>query len=639
MEKIARRGASLLRRPLCSTLACTRYGASFVRQRLPFSSCSSGLGEHPPPPVTRKLAVPFGLPDTPCRTRFAPSPTGYLHLGSLRTALLNYLLARATGGQFVLRIEDTDQTRRVADAEEKLYEDLEWVGLSWDEGPDIGGPYGPYRQSERLPLYKEHAEKLLREGKAYRCFCSPEALEQHKMAAHEAGRPTVYPGTCRHISPEESDDRAHNGEQFAIRFKSSDTPPSVQDIIFNRFRKEFPEEDYVIMKRDGFPTYHFASVVDDRHMKITHVIRGAEWLISTPKHVDLYNAFGWEPPQFAHLGLLVDERRQKLSKRENSANVAWYREQLVLPSALLNYSVSLGTRYHSIGGSDIMSLQEMIDNFSFKISRGNIKAARSKLAYFQARHVERLAEAEDRTVAAPLIKTYIVDPIKSQIEAVQKAKNKGRAMAPYGLKTVNLGRKLPTLGLLDERFHKDLIEALRFFTPGSELPKERLEESMVRLRYFFWEIPEGVLDYTLRKGPAEPFIPVNEPGKVGEALAYVTEKICAVHESDWNRHVLGRLVQLIQSQNREWWDQRFSRPDKRLDDTDDIRTLLYKTIRWALQAMERGPPVPRIMEILGREQTLRRLEVAQHVAGKLAAEMDSTAATQPLPPFAVKAQT
>jgi glutamyl-tRNA synthetase len=201
------------------------------------------------------------------------------------------------------------------------------------------------------------------EGKAYRCFCSPEALEEHKRAAHESGQPTLYPGTCRNISPDESGDRAANGQQFAIRFKSPETPTRIQDIVYSRFQKKDPEDDYIIMKRDGFPTYHFANVVDDRHMNITHVIRGAEWLISTPKHVDLYNAFGWEPPKFAHLGLLVDLKRQKLSKRDKSTNMSYYKNGLVLPDALLNFSALLGWRGKGPQG-DVMNLQEMVDNVS-----------------------------------------------------------------------------------------------------------------------------------------------------------------------------------------------------------------------------------------------------------------------------------
>lgn len=215
------------------------------------------------------------LPKTPARTRFAPSPTGYLHLGSLRTALFNYLLAQATGGQFILRLEDTDQSRLVSDAEQVLYDDLRWAGLHWDEGPDKGGPFGPYRQSERLDLYKQHATALLESGRAFRCFCTKEQNDLNVAQAAAGGGAAHYPGTCTHVELGESDSRAANGEPHAIRFKSAEQPVSANDIVYGIYRKAEREDSFIIMKSDGFPTYHFANVVDDHLMEITHVIRGA----------------------------------------------------------------------------------------------------------------------------------------------------------------------------------------------------------------------------------------------------------------------------------------------------------------------------------------------------------------------------
>lgn len=214
--------------------------------------------------------------EQPIRARFAPSPTGYIHLGSLRTALFNSITANATkGGSFILRIEDTDQNRLVADAEDRLLEDLKWAGLHWHEGPDCGGPHGPYRQSERLPIYKEHVEKLLDSGHAYRCFCTSEQLELQKQKLHEAGQPTIYPGTCRSIDSQTSVQRAKNGESHVVRFKSDTSArPKLRDAIYGPFQKKDAEEDFILVKTDGFPTYHFANVVDDHLMKITHVIRG-----------------------------------------------------------------------------------------------------------------------------------------------------------------------------------------------------------------------------------------------------------------------------------------------------------------------------------------------------------------------------
>lgn len=217
----------------------------------------------------------WALPKTPARTRFAPSPTGYLHLGSLRTALYNYLLAQATGGQFIIRLEDTDQARLVSDAEQVLYDDLRWAGLHWDEGPDKGGPFGPYKQSERLNLYTEHAQSLLESGHAFRCFCSKEDLEFNLQQATASGGAAHYPGTCTHIEKGESDRRAANGEPHVVRFKSAEKPVAALDLVYGNYKKAEQEDNFIIMKSDGFPTYHFANVVDDHFMKITHVIRGA----------------------------------------------------------------------------------------------------------------------------------------------------------------------------------------------------------------------------------------------------------------------------------------------------------------------------------------------------------------------------
>lgn len=285
--------------------------------------------------------------DEPIRARFAPSPTGYLHLGSLRTALFNNITSKATkGGSFILRIEDTDQNRIVEDAEQRLLQDLEWAGLKWDEGPDCGGPHGPYRQSERLPIYKEHVHELLDKGHAYRCFCTSEQLELQKKQLHEAGQPTIYPGTCRSITPEESIQRAEEGEAHVIRFKSDpDARPKLRDAIYGAFQKKDAEEDFILIKSDGFPTYHFANVVDDHLMKITHVIRGEEWLISTPKHISLYEAFGWTPPTFAHLGLLVNPDGTKLSKRNDSVDLTKYKQGPIMPQSLLLWLANLGSSF------------------------------------------------------------------------------------------------------------------------------------------------------------------------------------------------------------------------------------------------------------------------------------------------------
>lgn len=342
--------------------------------------------------ATIAKAKPFALPSSPARTRFAPSPTGYLHLGSLRTALFNYLLAKATGGQFLLRIEDTDQKRTVADAESRLYRDLRWAGLQWDEGPEVGGPYGPYRQSERSELYQEHAHKLLENGHAYRCFCSAERLNALAEQRHKMGMATDYDRTCADIPKEESEDRASKGESHVIRLRVPDQYPNYNDLVYGKFKPlkrrghvvETAYEDPILLKSDGLPTYHLANVVDDHHMKITHVIRGSEWMPSTPKHIAMYTAFGWTPPEFAHVGLLVDEHGNKLSKRNFDTDITAFQEMEVFPETLTNFAALLGWSHQQ--RSDVMDLNDLVRNFSLKFTKGNTTVTMGKLHFLQRKH-------------------------------------------------------------------------------------------------------------------------------------------------------------------------------------------------------------------------------------------------------------
>ncbi|KAI1061783.1 hypothetical protein LB507_010709, partial [Fusarium sp. FIESC RH6] len=360
--------------------------------------------------------------DKPIRARFAPSPTGYLHLGSLRTALFNNLVAKATkGGDFIIRIEDTDQNRLVPDAEERIFKDLEWAGLSWSEGPDKGGPYGPYRQSERLDIYKEHTQTLIDNGSAYRCFCNQSVLEAQKRALHDAGKSTAYPGTCRSVPRSESDERAAKGEAHVVRLNSGRFgTPKFKDAIYGPFQKKEPEEDFVLMKTDGFPTYHLANVVDDHLMKITHVIRGEEWLISTPKHLALYEAFGWEPPTFAHLGLLVSNDGSKLSKRNASVNLSTYMDQNIFPMALQAWLANLGASFKK-GTQTPRFLEDVAENLSYKFTRGGIKLNPQKLDFFQHEYRNllfktRLSEHTPREQA--LIRDNLLSPLVSQVHAI-----------------------------------------------------------------------------------------------------------------------------------------------------------------------------------------------------------------------------
>ncbi|TKA66273.1 hypothetical protein B0A55_09522 [Friedmanniomyces simplex] len=352
------------------------------------------------------------LPETPARTRFAPSPTGYLHIGGLRTALFSYLLAKRTGGQFLLRIEDTDQKRLVPDAEKRLYEDLQWAGLQWDEGPQVGGPYGPYRQSERNHGYRKHATELLESGAAYRCFCAPQQAGQAQAAYVSSG----CNQDCASMSAEHSLDRGEEKrEPFTVRLKPSPKAKKreYRDLVYGKIvpLKRSPATgvsddpdsavdaaDIILVKSDGTPTYHFANVVDDHLMKITHVIRGVEWMASTPLHYDLYRAFGWSPPEFAHVGLLVDENKAKLSKRnaDLALDVRSMREEHgVLPESLVNFLALLG--WSNPLQNDVYTMDGLVKHFDLKFTKGNTMVRTEKLWYLQKQHVARLCEEVRQT--------------------------------------------------------------------------------------------------------------------------------------------------------------------------------------------------------------------------------------------------
>ena len=300
------------------------------------------------------------------RVRFAPSPTGLLHVGNARTALYNWLFARHTGGDFLLRIEDTDLDRSEARHETQLIEDLKWLGLNWDEGPGIEGPHAPYRQSERLAIYRDHTAQLLSEGKAYRCFCSAEELEAERLKAVAEHRPQVYSGKCRHISAADSEARAVN-EPFAVRLRIPDRPLRFHDIV--RGDVEFASEtvsDPILVRSSGVPVYNYVVTVDDALMEITHVIRGDDHISNTPKQVAIYEVFGWPVPQFAHLSTILGSDRERLSKRHGATSIASFREMGILPEALVNYLALLG--WGAEGGTrETFTIEEL--THEFKIER------------------------------------------------------------------------------------------------------------------------------------------------------------------------------------------------------------------------------------------------------------------------------
>lgn len=300
------------------------------------------------------------------RVRFAPSPTGHLHVGNARTALFNWLYARQQGGAMILRMEDTDLERSEARHEQQIFDDLKWLGIDWDEGPDVGGPYASYRQSERLELYREQAERLLRYGKAYLCFCTAEELERERQRAVAEHRPQIYSGKCRQLDAVEAAKRRNAGQAAAIRLKIPEHAIRFRDLVHGEV--EFQHEavsDPIIVRSTGIPVYNYVVVVDDVLMKITHVIRGDDHLSNTPKQVALYEALGEAPPEFAHLSTILGSDRERLSKRHGATSIANFREMGVLPEALVNYLALLGWAPHG-GDREIFSRGELLKEFDLR---------------------------------------------------------------------------------------------------------------------------------------------------------------------------------------------------------------------------------------------------------------------------------
>lgn len=304
--------------------------------------------------------------EKPVRVRIAPSPTGDPHVGTAYMALFNLIFARRFGGKFILRIEDTDRTRSRPVYETNIYEALKWCGISWDEGPDIGGPYGPYRQSDRTEIYQHHVYELVKAGKAYKCFATEAELTEMRELGAKLGGRGGYDRRYRNLSPEEIKEREKAGQSFTIRLKVPLTGECVfEDAIKGRITYPWADvDDQVLLKSDGFPTYHLANVVDDHLMGISHVIRGDEWISSTPKHILLYETFGWEPPVFMHMPLLLGTDGKKLSKRRNPTSIFYYRDSGYLPEAFLNFLTLMG--YSLTGDREIYSLEEITREFDPK---------------------------------------------------------------------------------------------------------------------------------------------------------------------------------------------------------------------------------------------------------------------------------
>ena len=329
------------------------------------------------------------------RTRFAPSPTGFMHLGNLRTAIFEYLVAKHDNGDFILRVEDTDQNRKVEGAIDFIYNTLKICNINIDEGPNNVGNFGPYIQSERLDIYKEYAEELVKMGKAYRCFCSEETLEAMRKRAEEKKVPFMYDGRCSHLTEEEINRKILAGEKYVIRQKMpKDGISVVNDVVYGNVKVENKVlEDQILLKSDGYPTYNFANVIDDHLMEITHVIRGNEYLSQTPKYNLLYEAFGWNPPTYIHVPMVLGEDGNKLSKRNGDASFMDLYNEGYLPDAIVNYLVLLG--WSPNDNQEVYTMDELIKSFDMKrISKSPSSYDIKKLRWFNAKYIRNLSDSD-----------------------------------------------------------------------------------------------------------------------------------------------------------------------------------------------------------------------------------------------------
>lgn len=340
------------------------------------------------------------------RVRFAPSPTGPLHIGGARSALFNYLFAKRYGGDFILRMEDTDLERSTQESEENIKKSLEWLGIDWNEGIDRGGPHEPYRQTERLSLYQKAIDRLLKSGHAYECYCTEEECEEERQKLIEKGETPCYLGKCRHLTGEEKKQLALDGRKPTIRFRvPDDTRITINDLV--RGEVSFETEgmgDYIIVKSDGIPTYNFAVVLDDADMNITHVIRGEEHLSNTPRQVLIYQALGIKMPEFAHVSLILGKDRSKMSKRHGSTSVVAYQSQGYLPAALVNFLALLG--WSPEGEEEIFSMAELIAQFSLeRVSKSPAVFDMDKLKWINGMYIRGMSLKELK----PLILPYLIE--------------------------------------------------------------------------------------------------------------------------------------------------------------------------------------------------------------------------------------
>jgi len=512
--------------------------------------------------------------DGTLRVRVAPSPTGLLHVGVTRTAIFNWLLARHYGGRFILRIEDTDQARSRPEYLDDTIEALQWLGLRWDEGPVVGGDYGPYIQSERVGLYRQHAQALVASGHAYYCYCSPERLADMRLRQEQCSEPPGYDGRCRCLTPQQRAEREAAGIVATIRFAMPDSGETAFDDLV-RGRIGFDNatiDDFIILKSDGFPTYHLAAVVDDHHMRITHVLRAEEWVPSTPRHILLYQAFGWTPPAFGHLPMVLGTDRAKLSKRHGATAVTAYRDEGYLPEALLNFLALLG--WSPGDDRELMTRDELVQAFSI----AGIGVAPSifditKLQWMNGAYIRACAPERFAELALP----YLV--------AAGLARDPLRGCPPSAHERDYIRR---VVALEQER-----VKVL------SELP---------HLTEFFFRDEVDYEPAAVNKWLTKDYVPAALDA-LAQRLESQTEYAGAVRRS-------GSAAQPLADSGQAHWDvQSIEQVVRELAAEREMKAAaLIHPIRVAVTGRTAGPGLFETMHVLGKERCVTRLRRAKEIA-------------------------
>ena len=487
--------------------------------------------------------------DNVVRTRIAPSPTGNCHVGTARNALYNLLFARQRGGTFILRSDDTDARRSTLASEQGVLEGLAWLGLGWDEGPDIGGPFGPYRQSERLERYGAYVQRLLYAGRAYYCFCTPDDLKREREQARAAGTPYVYSGTCRHLTDADVRRRLHAGDKAVVRFRIDPKPTAYVDLVQGAIEQDGALiGDPIILKSDGRPTYSFATVVDEIEMQISHVLRGGEHINNTFPQLQMYEALGVKPPAFGHFSLLLNPDRSKISKRTGATFIGQFREMGYLPEAMLNHLALSG--WNPGTEEEFFTFDDLLVRFSLdRCSKANAVFDRTKLLWLNGVHIRHL----DAATLARRVAPYLVD---------------AGLLDSVSLREDEFAHLVQLVSLEQERLKTlaDAPDALRFFfqDPAAEICTGLLGRNRFARRHSL-AVLRGALDGS-------------------------TAALKAIDPARWT---VASLEDVLNAQtHRLGW--------KRAD--------LLMPIRIAVSGREATPPLFETMTCLGKTKTLRRLE-------------------------------